>query len=414
MLKRIKNPARILTFDTKGTGRKKGIAAADPAAVEGHDLVIENGLIKDLIQSGSRLNAPHKAIDAKDKLVQPGFVECHTHALFTGDRSAEFKMKLEGRSYDEIASSGGGIVSTMKAVRETGEKTLRDLLLKRVDSFIAQGVTTLEIKSGYGLDHESELKMLRVINSVKRLRPVTVVPTFLGAHTVPPEHKGNRRKYLDILTSLLLPEIAKEGLAKRCDAFCESSAFTPEEVEQVFTKAMELGFQLTLHTEQFNNTGGLELALRLGAKSVDHLEVLKDEQIPLLAASDTVAVLLPGVSWTLDYDYAPARKLLDAGATVALATDYNPGTSNINSIFLIMALAARKMKMSVQEILASYTINSAAALGMSGTTGSIEPGKVADIAILNVAHEDQIIYNTGQNLNSTTISGGKIIYNKSN
>ncbi len=414
MLKRIKNPARILSFDTKGKGRKNGFDTADPAAVEGHDLVIENGLIKDLITSGSRLKSPYKSIDAKDKLVLPGFVECHTHTLFAGDRSAEFKMKLEGRSYDEIAASGGGIVSTMKAVREKDEKTLRDLLLKRVDSFIAQGVTTLEIKSGYGLDYESELKMLRVINSVKRLGLVNIVPTFLGAHTVPPEHKGNRSKYLDILTTQLLPEIRKEGLAIRCDAFCETSAFTPEEVEQVFTKALELGFELTLHTEQFNNTGGLELALRLGAKSVDHLEVLKDEQIPLLAASESVAVLLPGVSWTLNYDYAPARRLLDAGATVALATDYNPGTSNINSIFLIMALAARKMKMSVQEILASYTINSAAALGISGSTGSIEPGKVADIAILNVLHEDQIIYNTAQNLNSTTISGGKIIYNKPN
>ncbi len=412
MLKRIKNPARVLTFDSKGSDRRPGSAAADPAAVEGHDLVIENGVIKDLITSGIFLNSPHKVIDAKGKLVLPGFVECHTHSLFAGDRSTEFKMKLEGRSYEDIAASGGGIVSTMRAVRDTDELNLLNTLIKRVDSFISQGVTTLEIKSGYGLDHESELKMLRVINAVKKFRQVTIVPTFLGAHTVPPEHKGDREKYLDILATQLLPEIAKEGLAKRCDAFCETSAFTPREVEQVFTKAKELGFELTLHTEQFNNTGGLELALRMGANSIDHLEVLQDDQIPLLTSSNSVAVLLPGVSWTLDYNYAPARKLLDAGATVALATDYNPGTSNINSIFLIMALAARKMKMTVQEILAAYTINSAAALGLSSSTGSIKPGKKADIAILDAQHEDQIIYNTAQNLNRTTISGGKIIYNK--
>ncbi len=413
MIKRIKDPSRIVPFDTGGSGRIRGAITA-PKALEGLDLILENGLIKDFIASGTHLESPHKVIDAKGKLVLPGFVECHTHSLFAGDRSAEFKMKLEGRTYDEIAAAGGGIVSTMSSIRAADEGSLLQILLKRVDIFISQGVTTLEIKSGYGLDYESELKMLRVINAVRKYRRINIIPTFLGAHTVPPEHKSDRAKYLDLLTGKLLPEIAKEGLARRCDAFCESSAFSPEEVEQVFAKALELGFDLTLHTEQFNRIGGLELALRLGAKSVDHLEVLTHEQIPQLAGSDTVAVLLPGVSWTLDYDYAPARQLLNSGATVALATDYNPGTSNINSIFLVMAMAARKMKMSIHEILAGYTINSAAALGISSETGSIEPGKKADIAILDVEHEDGIIYRTGQNTNATTIVGGKIVYNKLN
>lgn len=414
MIKRIKDPARILTFDTGGANRKKGTGMADPGALVGFDLIIQDGLVGDLIPTGSVLNSPHKVIDAKGKLVIPGIVECHTHALHAGDRSAEFKMKLEGRSYDEIAAAGGGIVSTVKAIRSTNEKELLEVLLKRVDIFISQGVTTLEIKSGYGLDYESELKMLRVINAVTKFRRINIIPTFLGAHTVPTEFKSDRDKYLELLTGYLIPAISSQNLARRCDAFCESSAFSPSEVERVFKKALDSGFELTLHTEQFNNIGGLELALKMGALSVDHLEVLKDEQVAPLASSGTVAVLLPGVSWTLDYNYAPARRLIDAGATVALATDYNPGTSNINSIYLILAMAARKMKMSAPEVLAAYTINAAAALGISPKTGSIEKGKKADIAILDAEHEDQIIYRTGQNSNFTTIVGGKIVYNKLN
>lgn len=414
MLKRFANASQIVTVDSVGAGRKIGSHASGLNTLSEHDLIVENGLIKDFIPSNSPLTTPHRTVDVKGKVITPGFVECHTHSLFAGDRSAEFRMKLEGKTYEDIAAMGGGIVSSVKAIRETSESVLLSLLLKRIDNFISQGVTSLEIKSGYGLSYEAELKMLRVIKKAASKRNINIIPCFLGAHTVPTEYKQDRTKYLSILINELLPRIKEENLANRCDAFCESSAFSPDEVEQVFKVAKSLGFNLTLHTEQFNNIGGLELALKMNALSVDHLEVLRDDQINLFIDSQTVAVLLPGVSYTLDYSYAPARKLIDAGVTVALATDYNPGTSNINSIFLIMSLAARKLKMTSEEILSAYTINSAAALGISNVTGSLEPGKSADLAILDISNYEQIIYNTAQNFNQMTVKSGKIIYNKTN
>lgn len=414
MLKRFANASQILTVDSFGSGRKKGQAASVLNILSGHDIIVENGLVKDFIPFHSPLTTAHRTVDVKGKVITPGFVECHTHSLFAGDRSAEYRMKLEGKSYEDIAAMGGGIVSSVRAVRETPESDLLTLLLKRVDNFISQGVTSLEIKSGYGLSYDAELKMLRVIKKAASLRNINIIPCFLGAHTVPIEYKQDRKKYLSILINELLPVIKAENLSNRCDAFCESSAFSPDEVEQLFVVAKSLGFNLTLHTEQFNNIGGIELALQMDALSVDHLEVLKDEQIKLFSDSQTVAVLLPGVSYTLDYSFAPARKLIDSGATVALATDYNPGTSNINSIFLIMSLAARKLKMTFEEIISAYTINSAAALGISNETGSLEPGKSADLAILDISNYEQIIYNTAQNFNQMTVKSGKIIYNKSN
>lgn len=414
MIKRFANASQIVTVDSLGSGRKNGSEVSRLGTLSGYDLVVENGLIQDFIHSHSPVTTPHRTVDVKGKIITPGFVECHTHSLFAGDRSAEFRMKLEGRSYEDIAAMGGGIVSSVRAIRETTEGELLILLLKRIDNFISQGVTTLEIKSGYGLSYDAELKMLRVIKKAASLRNINIIPCFLGAHTVPTEYKTDRNKYLTILIKELLPQIKKENLATRCDAFCESSAFSPDEVEQVFNVAKSLGFQLTLHTEQFNNIGGLEVALKMNALSVDHLEVLKDDQINLFTNSQTVAVLLPGVSYTLDYSYAPARKLINSGVTVALATDYNPGTSNINSIFLIMSLAARKLKMTSEEILSAYTLNSAAALGISGFTGSLELGKSADLAILDFLNYEQIIYNTSQNFNQMTVKSGKIIYNKTN
>lgn len=414
MLKRFANASQIVTIDSCGTGRKKGSDASDLNTLSGHDLIVENGLIKDFIPTQSPLTTPHRTVDVKGRVITPGFVECHTHSLFAGDRSAEFRMKLEGKTYENIAAMGGGIVSSVKAIREKSESDLLALLLKRIDNFISQGVTSLEIKSGYGLSYDAELKMLRVIKKAASQRNITIIPCFLGAHTVPTEHKHDRTKYLSILINELLPRIKEENLSNRCDAFCESSAFSPDEVEQVFKVAKSLDFNLTLHTEQFNNIGGLELALNMKALSVDHLEVLKEEQVKLFVDSQTVAVLLPGVSYTLDYSYAPARKLIDSDVTVALATDYNPGTSNINSIFLIMSLTARKLKMTSEEILSAYTINSAAALGISNITGSLEQGKSADLAILDISNYEQIIYNTAQNFNQMTVKSGKIIYNKTN
>nr|MBP7542613.1 imidazolonepropionase [Ignavibacteriaceae bacterium] len=267
MLKRFANASQILTVDSFGSGRKKGQDASVLNILSGHDIIVENGLVKDFIPFHSPLTTAHRTVDVKGKVITPGFVECHTHSLFAGDRSAEYRMKLEGKSYEDIAAMGGGIVSSVRAVRETPESDLLTLLLKRVDNFISQGVTSLEIKSGYGLSYDAELKMLRVIKKAASLRNINIIPCFLGAHTVPIEYKQDRKKYLSILINELLPVIKAENLSNRCDAFCESSAFSPDEVEQLFIVAKSLGYNLTLHTEQFNNIGGIELALQMDALS---------------------------------------------------------------------------------------------------------------------------------------------------
>ncbi|TSA28182.1 MAG: imidazolonepropionase, partial [Ignavibacteriales bacterium] len=239
-----------------------------------------------------------------------------------------------------------------------------------------------------------------------------IISTFLGAHTYPPEYKNDHKQYLDLIIKELLPYIIKNKLADSVDAFCEKSAFSSEEVDKIFSKAKKLGYKLRLHTEQFNNIGGLEVALKHKALSVDHLEVINEDDIPKLAKSETVSVLLPGVSFFLDYDYAPARKLIGQNAIVALATDYNPGSSHILNLHFIMQLAALKMKMSTEEIISAVTINASAALGLNDTSGSIEIGKQADFAVFDTKDYQEIIYNIGINLNKYTIKKGQIIFQR--
>jgi imidazolonepropionase len=319
-------------------------------------------------------------------------------------------MRLQGKSYENIARSGGGIISTVSAVRNSSLNDLVKLLIPRVKYFISQGITTLEIKSGYGLDLENEIKLLEAIKKMKSLFTIDIIPTFLGAHTYPPEFKENHAGYVDLITQKMLPQIAQMKLAKFCDAFCERTAFSAEEVNIIFTKAKELGFHLRLHSEQFNNIGGLEIALAHEAVSVDHLEVMTDKQIFKLAAFDIVAVLLPGVSFFLNYEFAPARKLIDNNAIVALSTDYNPGSSHISDLNLIMSIAAIKMEMTFEEIISAVTINASKALLMNDKIGSIEIGKKADFAVLNALDYSEFIYSVGKNLNTITIKNGKIIY----
>lgn len=409
----IKNSAQIATINTKGKNLKRGKEQAEVGLLENHAILIENGLIKDFIPNNSIKTSPDVVIDAKDKLIMPGLVECHTHAAFAGSRANEFLMRLNGSSYEEIAMAGGGIISTVKAVRESSFDELVVMLKPKINQFISQGVTTLEIKSGYGLSFYDEIKLLQVINHFKSNTKIDIIPTFLGAHTYPPEYKNDHKGYLKLILDELLPYIIENKLADSVDAFCEKTAFTSEEVDKIFSKAKKLGYKLRLHTEQFNNVGGLEIALKHKALSVDHLEVIAKEDIKKLAKSDTVAVLLPGVSFFLDYSYAPARELIDSNAIVALSTDYNPGSSNILNLHLIMNLAVLKLNMKAEEILSAVTINSAKALGLQNEIGSLEIGKKADLAIFDTNHYNEIIYNIGQNLNYMTIKNGQIIYERS-
>lgn len=408
-----KNPLQIITVDTAGKNFKRGKELNDVRPIANHSILAENGVIKDLIpdSSLSKVSAD-QTIDLKDSVVLPGLIECHTHAAYAGSRANEFLMRLNGAAYEEITKAGGGITSTMKSVRNSSFEELVRLLKLRVDNFISQGVTTLEIKSGYGLSFYDEIKLLQVINHFKTNSPIDIIPTFLGAHTYPPEYKNDHGQYLELIINELLPYIIKKKLSNHVDAFCEKTAFSSDEVDKIFTAAKKLGYKLRLHTEQFNNIGGMNVALKHKALSVDHLEVIADEDISELAKSDVVAVLLPGVSFFLDYDFAPARKLIGQNTIVALSTDYNPGSSHIPSLHLIMQLAALKMKMGVEEIISAVTINAARAVDVNKSTGSIEIGKQADFAVFDAKEYSEIIYNIGINLNKYTIKKGEIIYQK--
>jgi imidazolonepropionase len=413
MLTLIKNPAQIVTVNTNKKNLKRGKELQDAGVLSGHSIVVENGFIKDVITNSkaAKIKAD-KFIDANDKVVLPGLIECHTHAAFAGSRSNEFLMRLNGASYEQIANAGGGIITTVKAVRESSFEELIKILKPRIDYFISQGVTALEIKSGYGLSFYDEIKLLQVINYFKVHSPIEIIPTFLGAHTYPPEYKNDHKGYLKLITDELLPYVIKNNLANFVDAFCEETAFSAQEVDLIFDKAEKLGYFIRLHAEQFKNIGGLETALKHNALSVDHLEMIKENDISKLSSRETVAVLLPGVSFFLDYNFAPARKLIDADAIVALSTDFNPGSSNIPNLHFIMSLAALKMQMTAEEIFSAITINSAKALGLNDKTGSIEIGKQADFAIFDARDYSEIIYNIGINLNSMTIKKGEIVYNK--
>jgi imidazolonepropionase len=407
------NPARIITVDTKGKNYKRGNELNEINAIDNHSIIIEDGIIKDILPDSSLKNNSARVINVKDKIILPGLIDCHTHTAFTGSRSDEFRRRLTGESYEEIAKKGGGINTTVQAVRNAAVEELINLLTKRVQYFISQGITSLEIKSGYGLDFENELKLLQAINYLKDIFPVDIVPTFLGAHTFPPEYKNDNEGYINLLIDKLIPHISLHKLAKYCDAFCEKTAFSSEEVDRIFTKAKQSGMELKLHTEQFNNIGGIDMALKHNITSVDHLEVLEDSKLNSLGSSEIVCTLLPGVSFFLNYQYAPARRLIENNAIVALATDYNPGSSNIANLNFIMSLAAIKMKMTVEETISAVTINAAKAIGLNETTGSIEINKQADFSVFDTTEYSDIVYNVGKNLNCMTIKKGEIIFDSS-
>ncbi len=411
MKKIIYNPSQILTIDTKTKNFKKGKEQSDVGLLTDKSIVINNSSIQEIIETKKVDKSDYdEVIDASNKVVLPGLVECHTHSIFAGSRAEEFRMKLDGVDYEEIARKGGGILSTVTAVRDSSFEELVELTKPKIDYFISQGITTLEIKSGYGLSFYDEIKLLQVINHLNKIYPIEIVSTFLGAHTYPPEYKKDRKKYIEIIVNEMMPYIAEQNLAEFCDAFCEATAFTAEEVDEIFSAAEKNNLKLKLHTEQFNNIGGLEVALNHNAVSVDHLEVFKDEQIDSFKKKKTMAVLLPGVSFFLNYGYAPARKLIENNVPVALATDYNPGSSHIANLNFIMSLAALKMKMSIEEVITSVTINAAKAVNREEQVGSIEIGKKADFAIFETDNYPDLIYQVGKNICSSTIKNGEVIF----
>jgi imidazolonepropionase len=343
-------------------------------------------------------------LDAGGRAVIPGFVDAHTHFIFAGDRAEEFHLRHAGVGYEELARQGRGILSTVRATRAASAEELRRLGAARLRSFAAQGTTTVEGKTGYGLDLATEARILDVMETLAREPGLPrIVPTFLGAHTIPPERRGSpegRAAYVDEVCDEMLPAFA--GRAKFCDVFCESSAFTVEESRRILTRARDLGYALKLHASQLGPSGGAALAAELGATSADHLDFASDSELDALAAVGVTGVLLPGCSFTLSIPYPPARRLYDHGLRVALATDFNPGTAYSESMQMMIALAVSAMGMSLEEALTAATLGGAYALGMADEVGGLAPGKSCDLAILDGPDERALAYHFGVNLVAET------------
>jgi imidazolonepropionase len=357
---------------------------------------------------GPRHEAPKAAeTDLDGRLVTPALVDCHTHVVHGGHRAGEFEMRLNGASYEEVARAGGGIVSTVRATREAGEKTLVDQALPRIDAMLAEGVATIEIKSGYGLDTNTELRMLRAARAIARLRPVTVRTSFLGAHAVPPEMTGRPDAYIDEVCIPALRAAHAEGLADAVDGFCEGIAFSVKQMERVFDVSKHLGLPMKLHAEQLSNLGGTALAARFKALSADHLEYLDEAGVRAMSAAGTVAVILPGAFYTLRETQAPPIALLrQYGVPMAVATDMNPGSSPMCSILLAMNMACTLFRMTPEEALAGTTVNAAKALGLTDR-GEIAPGKRADLAVWNVSAPAELAYRIGFNPLHARYVGGR-------
>ena len=337
-------------------------------------------------------------IDAEGRWITPGLIDCHTHLVYAGDRAKEFELRLGGASYEEVARAGGGIVSSVKAVREASEDEIVRQSLLRLDALLAEGVTTVEVKSGYGLDLPSEQKSLRAARRLGQERPVDIRTTFLGAHALPPEAKGDKSAYIRAVCEDMLPAIAAEGLADAVDGFCEGIAFSPAEMEQVFVAARAHGLPVKLHADQLSNLHGAALAARFGALSADHLEYTDEAGAVAMAEAGTVAVLLPGAYYFIRETKLPPLDLFrQHGVSIALATDSNPGTSPLTSLLLTMNLAATLFRMTVDECLAGVTREAAKALGLQNETGTLEVGKRADLAIWNIERPAELVYRMGFN-----------------
>lgn len=380
-----------------------------------HDgaVVIEEGLIKAVGTTGEILKnyhkPQHKVIDAAGRSLVPGFVDSHTHFIFGGYRPEEFFMRLSGKSYMEIMKAKGGIENTVKATRKSSFDELFQSGIQRLNSMLSFGVTTVEGKSGYGLDLETEIRQLKVMKKLNEKHSVDVVPTFLGAHAVPPEFKGHSSEYIDFIISEVLPQVSDQNLAEFCDTFCEKGVISIDHSRRLLSAARDMGLDLKIHADEIEQLGGAELAAELGAASADHLLEASDEGIVRLAEKHIVATLLPATAFCLNKRYASARKMIDHGCAVALASDFNPGSCFTDSIPLIFSLACMYMKMSGEEALTAFTLNGAAALNRADKIGSIEEGKSADLLILKYPGYKYLVYNTAVNIVDQVIKRGELI-----
>lgn len=406
----ITNIKELLQIRDNTITKVSGKDMAELPSIKNAYLLIENNLIADF---GTMENCPvssDKTIDAKGKVVLPSWCDSHTHIVYAGNREQEFVDRINGLSYEEIANRGGGILNSAKKLNESSEEEIYNQSKARLEEVMKLGTGAIEIKSGYGLSVEGELKMLRVIKKLKTDYPVAIKATFLGAHAFPTKYKDNHKGYIDLIINEMLPKIAEEQLAEYIDAFCETGYFSVEETERVMQAGASLGLIPKIHVNQFNAIGGIAAAVKYKALSVDHLEVMNPEDFEILKNTDTMPVALPSCSYFLSIPYTPARQMISAGLPLALATDFNPGSTPSGNMNFVLATACIKMKMTPEEAINAATINGAYAMGLSKTHGSITRGKKANLIITKpVSSYYQLPYAFGSNLIDTVFIEGKII-----
>ncbi len=408
------NAGQLLTL-AGGPAPRRGRALGELGLVTGGAVLIQGGVIvaagrtRDLRARARRLKA--LPVDCRGRVVMPGFVDCHTHLVFAGSRVEDFERRIRGQSYEQIAAAGGGIARSARLLAAARKPQLVAQARRFLHRFTAHGTTTLEVKSGYGLDVRNEIKILQVVRALAQASPLELVPTLLAAHALPKKFRARRAQYLKRVVEQLIPAVARARLAEFVDCFCDRGAFTREECRRVLAAGRRYGLALRLHAEQLSHSGSCSMAAQMGAASVDHLDHANAAEIRGLARSTTVAVLVPASNFNLaTRRYPPARRLIEAGAAVALATDFNPGTSPTLNMQFVLALAGTQMRMTPAEAIVASTLNAAYSLGRDACLGSLEPGKQADLAVMDVDDYREIPYYFGWNHCEMTVKRGKIIY----
>jgi len=409
----IKNIKKLVQVESEPSLRVCGSEMKNVNCIENAYLLINNKLIADFGEMKDLVmpeNWKGKQIDASGRIVYPSFCDSHTHIVFAGSREGEFVDKINGLSYEEIARRGGGILNSAKLLHETSENELFEQAMVRVNEMISLGTGAVEIKSGYGLNLEDELKMLRVIRRIRESSPLQVKATFLGAHAVPMEYKGRQTEYVDLIINEMIPNVAYEDLADYIDVFCDKGFFTMQDTERILMAGMKYGMRPKIHANELDLSGGIQVGVKYNALSVDHLEYVENEEIACLLESETMPTILPGAAFFLGMPLSPARKMIEAGLPVALASDFNPGSSPSGNMQFVSSLGCIKYKLLPNEVINATTINTAYAMGISDLVGSIAKGKIANIFITKQIPSTEFLpYSFGSNMVETVILNGKVL-----
>ena len=411
----IKNIGQLLTLYFPKKGPRAGRDMQELGIIENGAVVIKGNRIISVgktneVLSKVKIGKNTKIIDAKNKVVTPGLIDCHTHPIFADTREEEFELRIKGKTYQEIAQAGGGIKSSVRKLRKLSKEELIKLALPRLDRFLSYGTTTIEAKSGYGLSLTDEIKILEAIKKLNQIHPMDLVPTFLGAHEIPKEYKNNKEGYIQLLIKKMIPLVAKRKLAMFCDVFCEKGVFSVKDSKRILLTAKKYGLIPKIHAEQLSHFGGAKLANQVSAISADHLENVSLDDIRLLKKRGVIGVLLPGATFNLGLkNYAPARTMIENGLPIAISTDFNPGSSMTESLPMMMSLSCLMMKMTLAEVMVASTINPAYALNMQDEIGSIEKGKKADLVIWQAKSHKEIPYHYGVNLVEKVVKNGEVL-----